>query len=541
MRRKISVVRALGGPDKLSAPRIFGPLTAALVVGLCTGCSGPEEPAGELPDDGTIPEVPVPPADGPKLVALKHQVVVRDRPSISGQVLGTLRAGARVARAEEPYSTRNCAGGWYPIRPRGFVCAGEETSTDLDSAVSKVLAIEPDLSAALPYRYGQIARGAAVAYGTLPSAEEQQQAEPKLRSHKSRKAKQLGAGANDVPLDKGGLASGPPVLLPEAAGVAADGYRTTASYFVFAGDPQPPAPLHVGVSLLGEQPAAKDTRVLKRRSGVAVTQSFEIGEGQAARRFAVMPDGRFIPTDRLVPALGTTWHGVDLSKTGLPVAFALRGGVGLYEVDKGKATRTDEDLEQSEAILLTGRFRTVSSMRFWFTRGDPQDALWVRHKDIIMIPKRNQYPDFATPDQKWLDISLANQTLVAWIGKKPLYATLISTGQDRLGDPKTGPSTTQGVFRLLAKHVTRNVDDREVGQAYSLGEVPWVMDFADGFSITGAYWLKRFGEAQSYHNIAASPIDAHWLWQWSDPPLPAGWNHVVIDDEAKNTVVYVHK
>ncbi len=541
MRRKISVVRALGGADRIAAPTIFGPLAAVLAVGFCAGCSGPEQPAGEVGDDDTIPEVSVPPADGPKLVALKHQVIVRDRPSVSGKVLGTLRAGARVARAEEPYSTRNCADGWYPIRPRGFVCAGDEATTDLEAPVAKVLAIEPDLTAPLPYRYGRVARGAAVVYGTLPSAKEQQQAEPKLRSHKARQPKQIGAGANDVPLDEAGLPTGPPVLLPEAAGVGDDGYRTTSSCFVFDSGSEIPAPLAVGVSLLGEQPGAKDTRVLKRRSGVALTQSFMVGEGKAARRFAVMPDGRFIPTDRLVPALGTTWHGVDLAKTGLPVAFALRGGVRLYELDKGKASRTDEELEQGEAVLLTGRFRTVSSVRFFFTRDGTGDGQWVRHKDIIMIPKRNRYPDFATPDQKWLDVSLANQTLVAWIGKRPLYATLISTGQDRLGDPNAGPSTIQGVFRFLGKHVTRNVDDREVGQAHSLGEVPWVMSFAEGFAITGTYWLERLGEAQSYHNIATSPIDAHWLWQWSDPPLPEGWHHVVIDDEAKNTVVYVHK
>jgi len=489
-------------------------------------------------DDGTIPDVPVPPADGPKLVVLKHRTIVRDRPSVSGKVLGSLRAGAQVARAEEPYSTHNCAGGWYPIRPKGFVCAGSDATTDVESPVAKVLADGPDLSAPLPYRYGRVARGAAVAYGTLPSAEEQAQAEPKLRSRKPRKATQLGTGANDVPLDEAGMPTGPPVLMPEAAGVGGDGYRTTETQFVYPNDPQqPPAPLAVGVSLLGDGPTAKDTRVLKRRSGVAMTQSFMVGEGKAARRFAVMPDGRLIPTDRLVPALGTAWHGVDLSKTGLPVAFALRDGVRLYELDKRRATRTDDELEQGEATLLTGRFRTINSVRYFFTR----DEQWMRHKDMIMIPKRNQYPDFATPEQKWIDVSLANQTLVAWVGKKPIYATLISSGQDRLGDPQSGPATVQGVFRLLGKHVTRNIDDREVGQAYSVSEVPWVMEFSDGVSLTGAYWLSRFGEAQSYHNIATSPVDAHWLWHWSDPALPAGWDHVVIDGEAKNTVVYVHK
>jgi len=539
MRRKISVRRALGGGAKAGVSRLSGPLAVLLLGSAAIGCSDPQGPAAEeVVDDGTIPDVPVPPADGPKLVVLKHLTIVRDRPSASGKVLGSLRAGAQVARAEEPYSTRNCAGGWYPIRPKGFVCAGVDATTDLESPVAKVLAKGPDLYAPLPYRYGRVARGAAVAYGTLPSAEEQAQAEPKLRSRKSPKVEQLGTGANDVPLDDTGLPTGPPVLLPNAAGVGGDGYRNTATYFVYPGDPrQPPDPLAVGLSLLGEQPAAKDTRVLKRRSGVALTQSFMVGEGKAARRFPVMPDGRFIPTDRLVPALGTAWHGVDLSKTGLPVAFALRGGVRLYEVGKRTATRTDEELEQGEATFLTGRFRTVNSVRYYFT----SDELWMRHKDMILIPKRNQYPDFATPEQKWIDISLANQTLVAWVGKKPVYATLISSGQDRLGDPQAGPSTIQGVFRLLGKHVTRNVDDREVGQAYTVTEVPWVMDFADGFSLTGAYWLRRFGEAQSYHNIATSPVDAHWLWHFADPPLPDGWHHVVIDDEAKNTVIYVHK
>src|SRR5690606_4798542 len=120
-----------------------------------------------------VPQVPTPPADGPKLVAIEHGAVVRDRPSPNGKVIGTLAAGAQVARAAEPYSTRSCAGGWYPIRPRGFVCAGEGTTLDVNHPVAKLLAGGPSLERPLPYRYGRARRGAAVIYDRLPSHDDQ--------------------------------------------------------------------------------------------------------------------------------------------------------------------------------------------------------------------------------------------------------------------------------------------------------------------------------------------------------------------------------
>jgi hypothetical protein len=251
-----------------------------------------------------------------------------------------------------------------------------------------------------------------------------------------------------------------------------------------------------------------------------------------------MPNGRFIPVDRLVPALGTTWHGVDLSKAKLPVAFALRRGVRGWTLEKAKAAKMEEELEPGQPVLLTGRFRTVNRLKFFET----VEKFWLRHKDLIVIYPRNKFPDWARADQKWIDISLANQTVVAYVGRKPQLATMISSGEERLGDPQTGPSTMQGVFRLRSKHVTANIDDREVKQAYSIQDAPWVLEFADGFSITGSYWQSTFGEARSYHNVAMAPVDAHWLWQFTDPQLPEGWHSVnIAEDDASNTIVYVHK
>ena len=501
-----------------------------------TACGTSEPKPVEPPEDDSIPQVETPPADGPQLVVTRPGVVVRDRPSASGKVLGTLRAGGRVARAAVPYSKKGCPGGWYPIRPRGFVCAGVEATTDLDSPVARQLTTAPDLSRAMPYRYARVRRGDAVAYRQLPTETEQQAAEPDLRKQKSLDPKRLGLTANDVPLDEQGMPKGPPVLLANADGVAADGYRTTESFFLFP-EAQPAAPpLAAGVAL---RTGIDDTQVLRRDSGVALLRSFLVGEGPSARRFGTMADGRFIPIDRLVPAPGTAWHGVSVSDGGLPVAFALRVGVLAWKLDKDKATVTDEEFEPQQPIALSGRFRTVNSVMYYCTRENEEQ--WVRAKDIILVSKRNKFPDFAVEGQKWVDVSLANQTLTAFVGHKPLYATLVSSGQDRLGDPTQGPATIQGVFKLRSKHITRDVDPKEAGDQFTLTDVPWVAEFAEGFALTGSYWLTEFGAAQSYHNVALAPVDAHFLWSWSDPQVPDGWHSVVIDENGPNTIVYVHR
>ncbi|MBI4705010.1 MAG: L,D-transpeptidase [Deltaproteobacteria bacterium] len=509
-------------------------LAATLAVAGCASGSNPQ--AGSDDEGGLIPQVPVPAAEGPKLVALVHHTVVRDRPSASGKAIGHLRAGGRVARAAEPYSRKGCPGGWYPVRPRGFVCAGVEASTDLDAPIARVLAAEPSLERALPYRYGQVVGTTAVAYTELPSAAEQQAAEPELAKRKPGEPEPLGLGANDVPLTDAGLPKGPPILLPDAEGVGADGRRTTESFFAFPAPAAPAPPLADGFSLLpkGTAAPAPGRQVLRRGSTVAIAGALE----HRTRRFGVLPDGRLVPTDQLRPLVGTSWHGIDLAETGLPVAFALREGVRPRSFKGNKAEVLDDEYEPREAIPLTGRFRTVDSIRYFCTR----DERWLRAKDIILIPKRNKFPEWVAGGQKWLDISLANQTLTAFVGTKPVYATLISSGADRLGDPAAGPATVQGVFRVRGKHLTRDVDEREVQQAFSVFEAPWALDFADGFSITGSYWRSRFGEAQGYHNVSLAPIDAHWLWTWTELQLPEGWHGVVVDEQgAETTIVYTHK
>ncbi len=528
--------RATSRPRATAAPCRRG-LAAATVASLVllSGCGSERQDDASSADEVLPQNVPVPAANGPKLVAIRHGAAVYDRPATTGTVLGTLRAGAKIARSEAPYGKRGCEGGWYAVRPRGFVCVGSEITLDVDHPVQRLLGEGPALERALPFRYARVKASAAVLYSAMPTAAEQAQAEGKGKPlAEEALARRLGPAATDVPLDDTSLPTGVPLLERDAEGVGPDGYRTLGSWFTFPGPSARPAWLTDGASLT----QSTETRVLKPKSGVALVGSFMTGEGASERRFAVTADGRFVPTDRLGAALGSTFFGVPLAGRSLPIAFAIRSPNTYALTKSAEPERLDEELEHNQALLLTGRFRTVDGTLFYSI----DDERWIRHRDIILVQARHKFPEFATGAQKWIDVSLANQTLIAWEGRRPVFATLVSTGADRLGDPNAGaPSTLQGTFRVRAKHVSVNIDDAEVKAAYSITDAPWALEFADGFAITGSYWQSHFGEAENFHNVTLSPVDAHWLFGWAGPELPEGWHGVRVADDAATTIVHVHK
>lgn len=498
---------------------------------------------GEAGDDRPL-EVPVPPADGPKLVALRAGTPIVDRPKEEGaRTLGALFPGAAVARSPEPYGRSGCPGGWYAVRPRGFVCAGDGAT--LRAELLSVLPTAPDLTRPLPYRYGRARTQGAPAYRGVPSRKELQGAEPDLGRYLERVQRSevvLGASANDVPLDARGVAAGPPVLLPTGDGVGEGAKRTEAGYFLFpSGDAIAPLlPLAaLGLDLGGQGTPRADPRAvlkttaLRKGSGVAITRAFTAGESDG-RRFGVTPDGRLIPTDRLQAALGSTWHGVDVEKLGLPIAFVHRFEVHTWSLGRGKATVNEEEIERHAPVPLTGKFRTVEGVRF----EEGRDGAWLRSQDLVVIVRRTKFPEFAKGSQRWLDVSLAYQTLTAYEGQKPVYATLISSGRDQLRDPATTASTARGTFRVRSKHVTRDIDPREVSDGFDVTDAPWVMEFEPGFSITGMYWSDGVGEAHGFHDIALTPVDARRLWTWTEPEVPEGW-HVAYSAEGEGTIVNV--
>jgi hypothetical protein len=131
-------------------------LGAALVFGV-GGCDTAKGPALSRTDE-VVRTAPVPPENGPQLGVVSERVVVRQYTDASSPSLGVLHAGARVARSLEPVARAGCAGGWYAIRPRGFVCVGAEATLDLAHPTLAAMALAPSLESALPYTYARALR-----------------------------------------------------------------------------------------------------------------------------------------------------------------------------------------------------------------------------------------------------------------------------------------------------------------------------------------------------------------------------------------------
>lgn len=155
---------------------------------------------------------------------------------------------------------------------------------------------------------------------------------------------------------------------------------------------------------------------------------------------------------------------------------------------------------------------------------EARDGHWLKSDDLRIAMKPSELPWYAQRDRRWLDVSILNQLLVAWEGDRPVFATLVSTGKDGLGDPRRSLSTPQGEFRIQQKHVTTTMDSSAADNEFELREVPWVMYFQGGYALHGAYWHDDFGRKRSHGCINLSPIDARYVFEWSLPDVPEHWH-----------------
>lgn len=112
-------------------------------------------------------------------------------------------------------------------------------------------------------------------------------------------------------------------------------------------------------------------------------------------------------------------------------------------------------------------------------------------------------------EQKWIEINLASQRLIAWQGRKPVYAVIVSTG-------KPATPTPQGIFAIKIKRPK----DRMRGADYDLPDVPHVMYYQGGYAIHGTYWHNRFGTPVSHGCTNVAVDHAQWLYQWASVGTP---------------------
>jgi hypothetical protein len=288
--------------------------------------------------------------------------------------------------------------------------------------------------------------------------------------------------------------------------------------------------------------AVREVQKLPRGSAMAIVGSWSarIGNGEA-ERFGLLTNGRFVRARELEAVRGSNFSGVEVSeKHELPVAFVVKRGVSNFKPDDDRFTKADA-LEYHATIPLSGRFRTLNGTKLWAAEGER----WVREQDVTIVHRRTHFPDFVRDGQRWLDIGVILGTLVAYEGKNPIFATLVSTGRDRLSEGAASdgaPAVTKlGTFEIVAKHVTLlGAPPERAAERFAVFDLPWALELSSGQALFAAYWHDRFGIERGPGDVELAPIDAQRLFQWASPALPKGW-HAAGADPGQKTLVVVHK
>lgn len=136
--------------------------------------------------------------------------------------------------------------------------------------------------------------------------------------------------------------------------------------------------------------------------------------------------------------------------------------------------------------------------------------------------------------EKWIEISLSEQKLRAWEGNKLVMEFPISSG-------KWAP-TPEGTFNVWYKTRTIRMagGSADLGTFYDLPNVPDDLFFYSGYALHGAYWHNNFGHPMSHGCVNEPLANAHQIFEWAGPVVPAGQNAVRSTPENPGTRVVVH-
>jgi lipoprotein-anchoring transpeptidase ErfK/SrfK len=446
--------------------------------------------------------------------------------------IGSLRYGEKTPVIADAHIKSNCREGWYELVAGGFVC-GRFASLDLDHPKFKEVT-PPDLEGSLPYTYGiNLANGTPL-YRVVPSRDQRLKFEPWLT--KPRKAK----SSDDAN--------------PYAAAAISDTGASDTVVGEDAGDAKPwwdkeapdGGPPDITLEDLQERDGPVDRRMVK---GFFLSIDHKLPPVAGVNWWKTVA-GKVAPFDRIIVAKpATEFHGVWIGKDSgtfatknvpsrkidkLPVAFINGYYAKRYALDESHkhASVAPGSLDRFDAVGLTGQAARADGYEYWET----DEGWWVRAVNATRTDPGPPPRDLGD-HEKWIDVNLKRQTLVAFEGTTPVYATVVSSGRNE-------HETPPGSFRIREKHITSTMDgnaDTAADGPYSIEDVPYIEYFNAGYALHGAFWHSEFGHVKSHGCVNLAPWDAKALFGWTEPQLPEGWHAVFATKDHPGTRVIVHE
>jgi hypothetical protein len=442
--------------------------------------------------------------------------------------IGYIRQGGKAAAFAAPIHATNCEAGWFHLLGGGYICSKFAT-LDLNNPRVRLGTTPPNVDDLLPYRYVRNVTMGTPLYRSVPSRVQVAQSEPYLRAP-----------------------TAPPVAKPPSVDPVADAPESDNPY-----EPvPPPADLQpakkaipvefdfgktdLKLSDLVEGPESIVARRLVKGFYVAVDKEFNWNDRNWFKTTAAL----VAPADRFADATPSTLQGIELADTdpSQGVGFVLSSQASKYQVDlERKQVVSLGSIPKFTVARLTGRTAELPTGVYRETT----EGWWMKSSDGTYTDP-GPPPETLAQDEKWIDVNLSRQTLVAFEGAKPIYATLVASGRhaadpnDKLHDHRT----IQGAFRIREKHisVTMDGDGPAPGDMpYSIEDVPYVMYFEGSYALHAAFWHQNFGHETSHGCVNLSPLDAKRLFFWTDPKLPIGWHGVLASEDNAGTRVLVHE
>jgi len=142
--------------------------------------------------------------------------------------------------------------------------------------------------------------------------------------------------------------------------------------------------------------------------------------------------------------------------------------------------------------------------------------------------------------EKWIDVDLSEQKLIAWEGENLFLESLISSGLPWTPTPK-------GEFSIWIKMRATKMEGGQGKYYYNLPNVPYVMFFENakvarwrGYGLHGTYWHNDFGVPHSHGCVNLPTPIAEKLYYWTNPVLPEGKKTVYASADNLGTRIVIH-
>jgi hypothetical protein len=497
-------------------------MRAWVLVLAVVGCSGKTDPSPPVPSPSRSPAPipaapePVPAAppefpEGTRSLELRRTVGVRLEPGDDAKRIGTVAIDTRVAWLQTQQA-RGCDKPWIEIRPRGWIC-GDYVEPSKKPAYGQEVP-HLDRGEIVPGIYGKV---------TAPSSVTYVLEKPEKKKPARKGARRDGKADGKRDPRKDGKTDGKAEARASKAEDADDRKRPITS----------PEDVDPDVAPAPGQPRMIEDQPLVGSVNVRQYEAITVGGKQYWK--IDKKANEYVLEQAITQHRPSPFGGARLGDdTGwaVPIAFVWP----RYAAQLAWTTNT------AAGGGVNRQLAARTPLPILDTAADPAGkptayriglAEWIAAADVRVFPPAPP-PPMLESRERWIDVDLDTQILVAYEGELAVYATLVSSGG-------TTTPTETGVYRMWLKESEADMKGLNGEDPYSVATVPWTQFFSPekGLALHTAYWHDQFGTRRSHGCVNLAPRDARWLYFWSDPQVPAGWTMAAGVVEAPGSIVRV--